>query len=259
MTNVRDLFDLTGKVVLVTGGGSGLGLQMAEALAELGADVAVCGRRADRSEAAAATLSAAHGIRAVGLRCDVGVPDETEAVVAETVERLGRLDVLVNNAGTSWGAPAIDHPLGAWEKVLRVNLTGLFLLCQAAAGVMRAQGGGKIVNIASAAAFVGHAGETMDAVAYTASKGGVVSLTRDLAVKWAPYNINVNALAPGWFPSDLSQVVVERAGEQLRREIPLGRLGGDADLKGAIAYLASAASDFVTGAVLVVDGGQTVR
>jgi len=259
MTNVRELFDLSGKVALVTGGGSGLGLQMAEALAELGADVAVCGRRADRCEAAASTLSAAHGIRALGLRCDVAVPDEIEAVVAGTVDQLGRLDVLVNNAGTSWGARAIDHPLGAWEKVLRVNLTGLFLLCQAAAGVMRAQGGGKIVNIASAAAFVGHTAETMDAVAYTASKGGVVSLTRDLAVKWAPYNINVNALAPGWFPSDMSQVVVERAGEQLRREIPLGRLGGETDLKGAIAYLASPASDFVTGAVLVVDGGQTAR
>jgi NAD(P)-dependent dehydrogenase (short-subunit alcohol dehydrogenase family) len=259
MTNVRELFDLHGKVALVTGGGSGLGLQMAEALAELGADLVLCGRRADRCEAAAATFSSTHRVRVLGLGCDVSVTDDLEAVVARTVEELGRLDILVNNAGTSWGAPAIDHPLGAWEKVLRVNLTGLFLLSQAAAGVMRAQGGGKIVNIASSAAFVGHSAEVMDAVAYTASKGGVVSLTRDLAVKWAPYGINVNAIAPGWFPSDMSRAVVERAEARLIHDIPLGRLGGENDLKGAVAFLASAASDFVTGAVVAVDGGQTAR
>jgi len=259
MTGVRDLFDLTGKVALVTGGAGGLGLQMAEALAELGADLVLCGRKAGRCEAAATTLSTAYGIRALGLRCDVAAAEEIEAVVARTVEELGRLDVLVNNAGTSWGAPAIDHPLGAWEKVLRVNLTGLFLLCQAAAGVMRAEGGGTIVNIASSAALVGHSPEIMDAAAYTASKGGVVALTRDLAVKWAPYGIRVNAIAPGWFPSDMSRATVERAGRRLLDEIPLGRLGGGDDLKGAVAFLASPASAFVTGAVLAVDGGQTAR
>jgi NAD(P)-dependent dehydrogenase (short-subunit alcohol dehydrogenase family) len=257
--NVRDLFDLTGKVAVVTGGARGLGLQMADALAELGADVVVCGRKADRCEAAAAALASAHGVKALGLGCDIAVPDEIEALVERTVEELGGLDVLVNNAGTSWGAPAIDHPLGAWEKVIRVNLTGLFLLSQAVAGVMRARGGGKIVNIASAAAFVGMPAEVMDAAAYTASKGGVISLTRDIAVKWAPYGITVNAIAPGWFPSDMSRAVVERHERRLLDEIPLGRLGGDTDLKGAIAFLASAASDFVTGAVLPVDGGQTAR
>ena len=257
--NVRELFDLGGKIAVVSGGASGLGLQMAEALAELGADVVVCGRKADRCEAAAAALASAHGVRALGLRCDVSAPEEVEGLVARTVEELGGLDVLVNNAGTSWGAPAIDHPLGAWEKVLRVNLTGLFLLSQAAAGVMRARGGGKIVNIASSAAFVGLPPEVMDAAAYTASKGGVISLTRDLAVKWAPYGIRVNAIAPGWFPSDMSRAVVERHEQRLLDEIPLGRLGGESDLKGAVVYLASAASDFVTGAVLHVDGGQTAR
>ena len=257
--NVRDLFDLTGKVAVVSGGASGLGLQIAEALAGLGADVVVCSRRADRCEATAAALASRHGVRALGLRCDVGEPDEIEALVERTVGELGALDILVNNAGTSWGAPAFDHPPGAWEKVLRVNLTGLFRLTQAAAGVMRARGGGKIVNIASSAAFVGLPAEVMDAAAYTASKGGVISLTRDLAVKWAPYGIYVNAIAPGWFPSELSRVIVERHEQRLLDEIPLGKLGGDDDLKGADAYLSSAASDFVTGAVLHVDGGQTAR
>jgi gluconate 5-dehydrogenase len=232
---------------------------MAEALAELGAAVVVCGRKADRCDAVAATLASAHGVRALGLRCDVTVPEEIDGLVERTVEELGGLDVLVNNAGTSWGAPAIDHPLEAWEKVVRVNLTGLFLLSQAAAGVMRARGGGRIVNIASSAAFAGLPADVMDAAAYTASKGGVVSLTKDLAVKWASYGIRVNAIAPGWFPSDLSRPVVERHEDRLLDEIPLGRLGGESDLKGAVAYLASAASDFVTGAVLHVDGGQTAR
>jgi gluconate 5-dehydrogenase len=221
--------------------------------------VVVCGRRADRCAATAESLAAAHGVRALGLRCDVGIAEEIEALVERTVAELGGLDVLVNNAGTSWGAPAIDHPREAWEKVIRVNLTGLFLLSQAAAGVMRARGGGKIVNIASSAAFVGLPADVMDAAAYTASKGGVISLTRDLAVKWAPYGIRVNAIAPGWFPSDMSRAIVERHEQRLLHEIPLGRLGGADDLKGAVAYLSSAASDFVTGAVLHVDGGQTAR
>jgi gluconate 5-dehydrogenase len=257
--NVRDLFDLRGKVALVSGGASGLGLQMAEALGELGADLVVCGRKADRCEAVAGDLASRLGVRALGLRCDVAVPAEIEQVVERTVGDLGRLDVLVNNAGTSWGAPAIEHPLAAWEKVLAVNLTGLFLLSQAAASAMRSQGGGKIVNVASVAAFAAMPAEIMDAAAYTASKGGVVALTRDLAVKWARYGINVNAIAPGWFPSEMSRTVLERHEQRLLEKIPLGRLGGTSDLKGAVAFLASAASDFVTGTVLLVDGGETAR
>jgi gluconate 5-dehydrogenase len=256
--NVRDLFDLSGRVALVTGGGSGIGRQLAQALAELGADLVLCARRADRCEEAATEL-ARLGVRAIGLRCDVSDEAEVEAVVARTLTELGRLDVVVNNAGTSWGAPAVEHPLEAWQKVIGVNLTGTFLVSQAAGRVMIERGGGKIVNIASNAAFGGLPPELMDAVAYNASKGGVVSLTRDLAVKWARHGITVNALAPGWFPSDMSRVLVEQRGEALLAEIPLGRLGGPHDLKGAIAFLASAASDFVTGHVLVVDGGQLAR
>jgi NAD(P)-dependent dehydrogenase (short-subunit alcohol dehydrogenase family) len=257
--NVRDLFDLSGRVALVTGGGSGIGRQMAEALAELGADVVLCARRPERCEEAAAEL-AALGVRAVGLRCDVTDKLEVDELVTRIVRELGRIDIVVNNAGTSWGAPAVDHPLEAWNKVISVNLTGVFLVSQAAARAMIERGsGGKIVNVASTAAFGALPPELMDAVAYTASKGGVLSLTRDLAVKWARHGILVNALAPGWFPSEMSQALLERRAEGLLAEIPLGRFGGPDDLKGAVAFLSSAASDFVTGQVIVLDGGQTAR
>jgi len=255
--DVRDLFDLSGRVAIVTGGGSGIGRQMAEALAELGADVVLCARRPERCEQAAEEL-AALGVRSLGLRCDVSDRAEVDALVARTLAELGRLDIVVNNAGTTWGAPAVEHPLEAWNKVLAVNLTGVFLVSQAAARAMIARGdGGTMVNVASTAAFGALPPELMDAVAYTAAKGGVVSLTRDLAVKWARHGIRVNALAPGWFPSEMSQALLDREAEGLLAEIPLRRFGGPDDLKGAIAFLASAASDFVTGQVVVVDGGQT--
>jgi NAD(P)-dependent dehydrogenase (short-subunit alcohol dehydrogenase family) len=255
--NVRELFDLGGKVAIVTGGGSGLGRQMSEALAELGADVVVCARKAERCEQVAAEL-AGLGVRTLGLGCDVRDPEQVQAVVRRTVEELGRIDVLVNNAGTSWGAPAEDVPLAGWQKVIDVNLTGVFLFSQAAGRVLIAQGdGGKIVNIASVAAFRGAPPEAMDALPYNASKGGVIAFTRDLAVKWARHRIHVNAIAPGWFPTDMAHELLERSGDLLRSRIPLDRFGGPDDLKGAVAFLASRASDYVTGATLVVDGGAT--
>jgi gluconate 5-dehydrogenase len=255
--DVRELFDLRGKVAIVTGGGSGIGRQMAEGLAEAGADLMLCARKAERCEQAAEEL-ARLGVRAIGMKCDVRSPDDVQAVVERTRGELGRVDVLVNNAGTAWGAPAADYPLEGWQKVIDVNLTGLFLMTQAVGRVLIEQGeGGKVVNIASIAAFHGAPPEVMDAVAYNASKGGVVALTRDLATKWARYRINVNAIAPGWFPSDLNKVVLERAGDRLVEEIPLRRLGGPEDLKGAVVFLAARASDYVTGQTLIVDGGQS--
>ena len=256
--NVRDLFDLSGRVAIVTGGGSGIGRQMAEALAELGADLVLCARRPERCEQAAEEI-AGLGVRALGLRCDVSDRAEVDALVARTVAEFGHVDIVINNAGASWGAPAVDHPLEAWNKVMAVNLTGVFLVSQAAGRVMIERGGGKIVNVSSTAAFGALPPELMDAVAYTASKGGVLALTRDFAVKWARYGIYVNALAPGWFPSEMSRSLLEHRAEGLLAEIPLGRFGGPHDLKGAVAFLAAAASDFVTGQVIVIDGGQTAR
>jgi NAD(P)-dependent dehydrogenase (short-subunit alcohol dehydrogenase family) len=252
-----DLFDLHGKVAIVTGGAAGIGRQMAEGLAELGADLVLGARKADRCAAAAAELAAATGVRALGVGCDVADPAQVDAMVASAVDRFGRVDVLVNNAGTTWAAPAETMRLEDWRKVLDVNLTGAFLCCQAAGRVMMAQGGGKIVNIASVAGFGGSPAELMDTVAYNASKGALITLTRDLAVKWARHGINVNAIAPGWFPSRMTAWTLEHHGETLSQLVPLRRFGGPHDLKGAVGYLASAASDYVTGHVLVVDGGTS--
>jgi gluconate 5-dehydrogenase len=253
---IQELFDLTGKVAIVTGGGTGLGRQIAEALGESGADLVLCARKAERCEQAAAEL-AELGVRTLGLGCDVRDPEQIQAVVDRTLADFGRIDILVNNSGTSWGASPEDVPLEGWQKVLDVNLTGAFLFSQAVGRVLIAQGdGGKIVNVASVAAFRGAEPEAMNALPYNTTKGGLVAFTIDLSVKWARHRINVNAIAPGWFPSEMSAEVLEKGGDLLLGRIPLGRYGGSDDLKGAAAFLSSRASDFVTGHTLVVDGGQ---
>jgi NAD(P)-dependent dehydrogenase (short-subunit alcohol dehydrogenase family) len=251
--SVRELFDLGGKVAIVTGGGSGLGRQMAEGLAEAGAELALCARNVERCEETAAALPT----RALALPCDVRDYDSVNAMVARVVHELGRVDILVNNAGTVWGAAPEDMPLEGWQKVVDVNLTGVFLCAQAVGRAMIERGeGGKIVNIASVAGLHGAPAEIVDTLPYHATKGGVIALTRDLAWKWARHGINVNAIAPGWFPSDMANFVIERR-PQLAERIPLGRFGGPEDLKGAVVFLASRASDYVTGHTLVVDGGQS--
>ena len=254
---IERFFDLNGRTAIVTGGGGGLGLVFAEALAEAGAHTLICGRNGERCEQAATELADSYGVRAVGMRCDVRDENEIASVIARADSELGGIDILVNNAGTSWGAPAAEYPIEGWQKVIDVNLTGLFRFSQGAARVMIEHGGGKIVNIASVAAFTGAPPELMDAVAYTASKGAVVALTRDLAVKWARYGITVNAIAPGWFPTDMSRMLLEQHGDEFRQRIPLGRFGAPDDLKGAILFLAGPASNFVTGQTLIVDGGQS--
>jgi NAD(P)-dependent dehydrogenase (short-subunit alcohol dehydrogenase family) len=253
---VQELFDLSGKVAVVTGGGSGLGRQMAEALGDCGASLVLCARNAERCERAAEEL-AGSGTRAIGLACDIRHEDQIASVVEQTLQEFGRVDILVNNSGTSWGAPPEDIPLDGWQKVIDVNLTGAFLFSQAVGRVLIQQGsGGKIINVASVAAFRGAAPEAMNALPYNTSKGGLVAFTIDLAVKWARHGINVNAIAPGWFPSDMAEEVLAQSGDRLKSRIPLGRFGGPNDLKGAAAFLAAPASDFVTGHTLVVDGGQ---
>jgi len=252
----KELFDLRGRVAIVTGGGSGLGRQMAIALAEMGADVVLCARNAERCAETAAELSAL-GVRALGLRCDVTSAEDVRAMVERAKAELGRIDILVNNAGRAWVAPVATMAVEDWRRVLDVNLTGAFLCSQAAGNVMIAQGGGKIINIASVAGLGGAMPEVLDSIAYNTSKGGLINFTRDLAVKWGRHKINVNAIAPGWFPSKMSSAIVERWGDRLARTIPLGRIGGDEDLKGTIVYLASRASDYITGQILAVDGGHT--
>jgi NAD(P)-dependent dehydrogenase (short-subunit alcohol dehydrogenase family) len=250
------LFDLSGKTAIVTGGGKGIGRQMAEGLAGAGADIVLCARNAERCEETAAEL-AELGVKTLGLGCDVRDPEQVQAVVARTVADLGGVDVLVNNAGTVWGSTPEDMPLEGWQKVVDVNLTGVFLFSQAAGRVMIDKGGGSIVNIASVAGLHGAPPEFVQTVVYHATKGGVISFTRDLAWKWAQHRIRVNAIAPGWFPSDMSKFVLDLAGEELVRRVPLGRFGGPEDLKGPVVFLASDASAYVTGHTLVVDGGQS--
>ena len=255
--HVRELFDLSGKIALVTGGSRGLGLQMASALAEAGAALALTARKADELEQAAAQLRE-RGFRALAVPGDVARPEDAEAVVARALAEYARVDILVNNAGATWGAEVLDMPLDAWRKVMDTNVTGTFLMIQAVGRAMIGAGrGGKIVNIASVAGLIGTNAGVLDAIGCSASKGAVIALTRDLAVKWARHGITVNALAPGFFPTKMTRWLIDHRGEAILDTIPLGRLGGDDDLKGAAVFLASRASDFMTGQVLVVDGGQT--
>jgi NAD(P)-dependent dehydrogenase (short-subunit alcohol dehydrogenase family) len=253
-TPVQQLFDLTGRIALVTGGSRGLGLQIAEALGEAGAKVMLSSRKAGDLEEAAAHLSA-KGIDARWIAADASNPDEARRIVTETLERLGQIDVLVNNAGAAWGAPAEDHPLEAWDKVMNLNIRSLFVISQAAAKLsMIPRKQGRIINIASIAGLGGNP-PGMETVAYNTSKGAVVNFTKALAAEWGEHGITVNALAPGFFPSRMTQGTLERMGDDLVKHAPLRRLGDDDDLKGAALLFASAAGKHITGQVLAVDGG----
>ena len=252
--HARQLFDLTGRVAIVTGGAVGLGRQMAEGLAEMGASLLLCARKKERCEKAAAELEAL-GITAVGMGCDVTSPASIQEVVDSAMAQFGRIDILVNNAGASWGAPAEEMRLEHWHKVIETNLTGTFLFSQTVGKVMLRQRRGKIINIVSVAGMAGSPDE-LQAIGYSASKGGIITFTRELARKWARHGIHVNAIAPGWFPTHMSAGVIVPNREELLERIPLGRFGNEHDLKGAVVFLASNASDYVTGHVLVVDGGQ---
>jgi NAD(P)-dependent dehydrogenase (short-subunit alcohol dehydrogenase family) len=253
--NARDLFNLAGRVAIVTGGSIGLGRQLAEGLAEMGAHLVLCARKKERCQQAAEELQQL-GVRTLALGCDVKNPADVQAVVEAAFSQFGRIDVLVNNAGISGGAPVEEMSLEDWNKVIETNLTGTFLCAQAVGKVMIKQGRGKIINIASVAGL-GGAPPTLPAIGYHASKGGVISFTKDLACKWAMHNIQVNAIAPGWFPTHMSNKVLDHNRDFFLSQIPLRRFGNEHDLKGSAVFLASDASDYVTGHVLVVDGGQS--
>lgn len=251
--SVLDLFSLEGKTAIVTGGGRGLGAQIAEGFAEAGANVVVCSRNEEACREMAEKL-AVHGVKTLGLACDVTDQQDVKRVVAAVKEQFGTIDILVNNSGASWAAPTEDMPLEAWNKVMDVNVTGTFLMSRETGKVMIGQKGGKIINIASIAGF-GGTHPFMQTVGYNTSKGAIMTLTKDLAVKWGQHQIHVNALAPGFFPTKMSKGLIEHGGSIIAESTPLGRLGSDSDLKGAALFLASRASDYVTGDILTVDGG----
>jgi NAD(P)-dependent dehydrogenase (short-subunit alcohol dehydrogenase family) len=254
-TPIQKLFDLSGKTALITGGSRGLGLQIAEALGEAGAKVMLTSRKAADLEEAAAHLKA-RGIEALWVAADASQHDEIQRVAADAMQGLGQVDILVNNAGATWGAPAEDYPLEAWDKVMNLNIRSIFLMSQAVGKLsMIPRKQGRIINVASIAGLSGSTPE-MKFIAYGTSKGAVVNFTRTLAGEWGQYGINVNALAPGMFPSKMTRGTIERVGvDKLAGNAPLGRIGDDDDLKGAALLFASAAGKHITGQILAVDGG----
>jgi gluconate 5-dehydrogenase len=258
---VKQLFDLHGRTALVTGGSRGLGLQMAEALGELGARIALVARKRDELDAAVAQLSAA-GVAAMAMACDLSDVAAIAPLVEDAERALGPIDILVNNAGATWGAATVDLPLDAWQKVINLNLTAMFALTQEVGRrSMVPRRRGKIVNVASTRGLGGGSGDERQpaTLAYNTSKGGVVNFTRALAVEWGRYNINVNAIAPGYFPTKMTRGILEMIGDDAAKRAPLQRIGGAEDLKGVVALLASDAGAFITGQIIAVDGGVTAR
>jgi NAD(P)-dependent dehydrogenase (short-subunit alcohol dehydrogenase family) len=253
---LKQLLDLTGRTALVTGGSRGLGLQIAEGLAEMGARLVLSARRPDELEAAVMAV-ARHGAEVSWIAADAGNTGDVASLAEQAIARLGHIDILVNNAGATWGAPAAEHPLEAWDKVMNVNIRGAFLLTQAVGRAsMIPRRRGRIINVASIAGLFGNPPGTMATIAYNASKGALVNFTRALATEWGHYGITVNALAPGFFPSKMTHGLIDQLGaDTLARYAPLHRLGDDEDLKGAALLFASDAGKHITGQILAVDGG----
>jgi gluconate 5-dehydrogenase len=256
--NVRKLLDLGGRIALVTGGSRGLGLQIAEALGEMGARVAITARKKEELDIAAKKLTESK-IDCAAFVCDVGRREAIPGLVDAVLAKFGSVDILVNNAGATWGAPAQDHPLEAWDKLVNVNMTGAFLLSQAIAKKsMIPARWGRIINVASVAGLMGQDPRFAPTVAYTATKHGVVGLTRQLAVEWGVHGITVNAICPGFFPSKMTKATLATVGEKVRDLTPTRRLGNDEDLKGLAVLLASEASRHITGQAIAVDGGAVI-
>ncbi|MDP2240410.1 MAG: glucose 1-dehydrogenase [Burkholderiales bacterium] len=254
MANVKELMSLEGRVSVVTGGATGIGFQMAMGLAEAGSNIVICSRKLENCEQAAHEIEKT-GVRALAIACDVTKADQVEAMKDAVLEKFGRVDVLVNNAGRAWAATPEDTPLERWQQVFDLNITAPFLCAQALGREMIKARRGRIINIASIAGLVGRNPKAYSSIAYGTSKGALVNFTRDLAVKWAQHNIQVNCICPGFFVTPLNQKLYEKNRENIEREIPLARTGGPDDLKGIAVLLASDAANFITGAIIPVDGG----
>lgn len=253
--SVKELFDLEGKTAIITGGGRGLGEQIAEAFAEQGANVILCSRKVENCEKVAERLKK-FKIKVAAQKCDVTNKAEVTNLVEQTVKEFGKIDILVNNSGATWGAPVEDMPLEAWQKVIDVNVTGTFLMSQAVGKQMIKQQSGKIINISSIAGFGGTDPKYMNTIGYNTSKGAIITFTKDLAVKWGEHNIQVNAIAPGFFPTKMSKVIIQHGKDYFLAKTPLRRFGSEKDLKGVAIFLASNASNYITGDVISVDGGM---
>jgi gluconate 5-dehydrogenase len=254
--HITRLFDLSGRSAIVTGGSRGLGLEIARGLGEAGARVHLTARREEWLATAKESLRS-EGIECSASTCDVANEDDVERLVEHVMDDAGHIDVLVNNAGVSWGTALEDLSLDRWRYVLDTNLTGTFLVTRAVGRRMIAAGGGKIINISSIAGQRGINESIMNAPVYHAAKGGIDALTRDLAVKWAKHNIYVNAVAPSYFPTRMTRGVIASAEAEIRALSPFGRMGSEGELKGVVVFLSSAASNWITGQVISVDGGYT--
>jgi NAD(P)-dependent dehydrogenase (short-subunit alcohol dehydrogenase family) len=253
---IRELFDLTGRSAIVTGGSRGLGLEMAEGLAEAGSSLMLCARREEWLTPAVADLRA-RGFRVEGALCDVAKAEQVQAVVDQAMAAFGQVDILVNNAGLSWGEAPETMPLDKWHKVLDANLTGAFLFSQSAGREMLKRRYGRIINIASVAGLHGLVNGPHYA-GYAASKAGLMGLTRELAATWGRQGIRVNAIAPGFFHSRLADAAIPLAEPAIKQMSPLGRVGAAGELKGVAVFLASDASNYITGETIIVDGGGAI-
>ena len=261
--NLTDLFSLRGKVALVTGGGRGLGKFIATGMAEAGADLILASRKIKNLEDTARELEENYKIRALAVSCDLSKEDTIEPMLEEARKQFGHIDILVNNAGVTWGAPALEYPQEKWDQLFDVNVRGLWIITQKVARIMKDQGGGNIINISSIMGFRGFPDELQPTIPYNPTKAAVNSLTMNLAVKLAPYNIRVNAIAPGFFRTNMTAYLEKpEFKEQYKAtlsSISLGRFGEIDDIKGVAVFLASAASSYMTGHVLINDGGLLAR
>lgn len=260
---VKDMFDLTGKVAIITGGGRGIGEFMAEGLAEAGATIVLASRKVETCEETGKKLAAANGVKYLAVKCDLAKEEDITNLVNVTMKEFGKIDILINNSGVTWGAPTLEFPIDGWDKIFNVNVRGVWILTQKVANIMKDAGGGKIINVSSIFGSRGSLEIAHPAVAYNSSKAAIEVLTKNLAVKLADHKIYVNCIAPGFFHTDMMGYVFKPGMENMLNAmlsvIPLRKAGEAEDIKGLAVFLSSRASDFMTGAVIPLDGGMAAK